>query len=339
MSDTQGSRRPTVGRQKQPKDNEGRMPLSDHLRELRNRLLICLAALLVTTVLGWMLHNWLIDQLTGPACAIKGVQGYGQHTASCPNGLLVNNGVLAPLSFTFKISMMAGLILASPVWTYQLWAFVAPGLYKKEKKYGLSFTAAAVPLFLIGAYLAYWIFPKALGILVSFNPSGFSLAFSGAEFLDFFIRMVVVFGLSFELPLLLVALNFLGILSAAKLRSWWRGIIFIIFVFSAVATPTGDPLTMSVLAVPICVLFIMALGVCTLHDRSVARRKAVEDPDSLLDPDIASSPDLTPSDVRAETVSAEEFAHAEPMVYHPDEEEASVPAARGERGERMDDIT
>lgn len=317
------------------------MPLSDHLRELRNRLLIALAALLVTTIIGWVIHNWLIDQLTGPACAIKGVHGYGQQTPQCPNGLLVNNGVLAPLSFSFKVSMMAGLVLASPVWTYQLWAFVAPGLYKKEKKYGLGFTAAAVPLFLIGAYLAYWIFPKALAILVSFNPPGFSIAFSGAEFLDFFIRMVLVFGLSFELPLLLVALNFLGILSAAKLRSWWRGIIFLIFVFSAIATPTGDPLTMSVLAVPICVLFLMALGVCTLNDRSRAKRRLRENPDSLLDDDEASTLDLTPADlsvedVTPEPVSAEEFAHAEPMIYHPDEEPTSVPAARGER---MDDIT
>jgi sec-independent protein translocase protein TatC len=317
------------------------MPLSDHLRELRNRLLIALAALLVTTVIGWVIHDWVINQLTDPACAIKGVHGYGQQTKACPNGLLVNNGVLAPLSFTFKVSMMVGLILASPVWTYQLWAFVAPGLYKKEKKYGLGFTAAAVPLFMVGAYLADWIFPKALQILVSFNPPGFSIAFSGAEFLDFFIRMVLVFGISFELPLLLVALNFLGILSAAKLRSWWRAIIFIIFVFSAIATPTGDPLTMSVLALPICLLFLIALGICTLHDRAKERRRVIDNPDSLLDDDVASSLDLTPSEFASpsesvEPVSAEEFAHAEPMVYHPDDESTSVPPARAER---MDDIT
>ncbi|MEZ0094723.1 twin-arginine translocase subunit TatC [Streptacidiphilus sp. EB129] len=312
------------------------MPLGDHLRELRNRLLISLAALLVTTIIGWIVHDWVINQLTGPACAIKGIHGVGQPTAQCPNGLLVNQGVLSPLSFSFKVSMMVGLVLASPVWSYQLWAFVAPGLYKKEKKYGLGFTAAAVPLFCVGGYLAFWIFPKALKILTSFNPSSFSLAFPGDEFLDFFIRMVLVFGLSFELPLLLVALNFVGILSAAKLRSWWRGIIFIIFVFSAVATPTGDPLTMTVLAAPICVLFFLALAVATLHDRNKARRRAVENPDSLLDDDVASSPDLSPSDISTDLVSASELAAAEPMVYHPDEESAAVPGARGER---MDDIT
>lgn len=344
MSDTKGTERPAAGRQKQskqPKDTDGRMPLSDHLRELRNRLLIAVGALLVMTILGWVIHDWLIGQLTSPACHITGVHGYGEKTAQCPNGLLVNNGVLAPISFSFRVSMMAGLVFASPVWTYQLWAFVAPGLYKKEKKYGLGFTAAAVPLFLIGAYLAYWIFPKALQILVSFNPPGFSLAFSGTEFLDFFIRMVLVFGISFELPLLLVALNFIGVLSAAKLRSWWRGIIFVIFVFSAIATPTGDPLTMSVLAIPICVLFLIALGVCSLHDAAKERRRVIDNPDSLLDDDVASSLDLTPSEFASpsesvEPVSAEEFAHAEPMVYHPDDEPSGVPSARVER---MDDIT
>jgi sec-independent protein translocase protein TatC len=300
------------------------MPLADHLRELRYRLIVCVLALLVTTVLGWILHNWAINQLVSPACHITGVHGYGEKTAACPNGLLVNNGVLSPLTFTFKISMMIGFILAAPVWSYQLWAFVAPGLYKKEKKYGLGFVAAAVPLFVGGAYLAYTIFPKALQILASFNPANFSLAFSGAEFLDFFIRMVLVFGLSFEIPLLLVALNFIGVVSAARLRGWWRGAVFGIFVFSAIAVPTGDPVTMTVLAVPICLLYFAAVGVATLRDKAVARRRA-EDPDSQLDDDEASSIDLRPSALGAddlpipEPVNATELAAGEPMIYHPDD--------------------
>jgi sec-independent protein translocase protein TatC len=300
------------------------MPLADHLRELRYRLIVCVLALVVTTVIGWLLHDWAINQLVSPACHIQHVNGYGQKTPACPNGLLVNNGVLSPLTFTFKISMMIGFILASPVWSYQLWAFVAPGLYKKEKKYGLGFVGAAVPLFAGGAYLAYSIFPKALGILAGFNPANFSLAFSGAEFLDFFIRMVLVFGLSFEIPLLLVMLNFLGVVSAARLRGWWRGAVFGIFVFSAIAVPTGDPVTMTVLAVPICLLYFAAVGVATLRDKAVARRRA-EDPDSALDPDQASALDLRPSALGAdelpipEPVNATELAAGEPMIYHPDD--------------------
>ncbi|MEY9965035.1 sec-independent protein translocase protein TatC [Streptacidiphilus sp. MAP12-16] len=341
MSDTQGTRRPIAGRQKSPKDDEGRMPLGDHLRELRNRLVIALLALFVATVLGFVVHNWVYQLMTGPVCNIKGLHGVAAGNPGCPNGVLVADGPLAGLSLSFDISLMLGVILSSPVWSYQLWAFVAPGLYKKERKYGLSFVATAVPLFLAGASIAYWVFPKAIRILVGFVPGGMAQMIQGDAFLTFFIRMVLVFGLSFEIPLLLVGLNFLGILSAAKLRSWWRAIVFAIFVFSAVATPTGDPLTMTVLAVPICALFILALGITTLHDRAKERRRVVENPDSLLDDDVASSLDLTPVPVSAESVdvepvSAEHLAAAEPMVYHPDEEPTSVPSAGGER---MDDVT
>ncbi|WP_042429136.1 twin-arginine translocase subunit TatC [Streptacidiphilus anmyonensis] len=284
------------------------MQLADHLRELRTRLLVCVAALLVTGLVGWLVHDRVIDLLTGPACAIKGVHGVGQPDPQCPNGLLVNQGVLAPLSLTFKVAMTVGLVLASPVWSYQLWAFVAPGLYKKEKRFGLGFTAAAVPLFCLGGYLAYWTFPKALAVLAGLNPGSFSLALPGDEFLDFFIRMVLVFGLSFELPLLLVALNFAGVLSAARLRRWWRGAVLLIFTFSAMATPTGDPLTMTVLAAPICLLFFAALAVATLHDRRRVRRRAAdpaedpEDPeepgDDPPDPVVPSDPALTRSGER-----------------------------------------
>jgi sec-independent protein translocase protein TatC len=273
---------------------KGVMTLAEHLRELRYRLLVSMLALAVATVVGWLLHDWLLDQLTRSACEITHVHGVGRPTKQCPNGLLVNTGILTPLSLSFKVSLVAGFVLACPVWSYQLWAFVAPGLYKKEKRYGLGFTFAAVPLFLGGGCLAYVIFPKALQILASFNPASFSLSLPGTEFLGFFLRLVLVFGLSFELPLLLVLLNFLGIVSAVKLRSWWRQTVFAIFVFAAVAVPTGDPLTMTALALPICLLYFVALVVATLHDRTKNRRLA-KDPDSLLDDDEPSSPDLTPS--------------------------------------------
>ncbi|MER6074260.1 twin-arginine translocase subunit TatC [Streptomyces sp. NPDC001817] len=290
------------------------MPLAEHLRELRNRLLVSMLALAIATVVGWLFHGWLLDQLTGPACHITHVHGVGRPTKQCPDGLLVNTGLLSPLSLSFKVSITAGLILASPVWSYQLWAFIAPGLYKKEKRYGLGFTFAAVPLFCGGGYLAYVIFPKAVQILASFNPADFSLSLPGDEFLGFFLRMVFVFGLSFELPLLLVLLNSLGVVSAARLRSWWRPTVFVIFVFSAVVIPTGDPLTMTALAVPLCLLYSLALAVATLHDRTKKRRRA-EDPDSQLDDDEASSPDLTTTPLDfPEPVDVSHPAHAQPTV-------------------------
>ena len=325
MSETQATRRQSAGRQKQPKSNDGRMPLADHLRELRNRLCIAILALLIGTVLGFVIHSWVLDQMTHSLCSIKGLHGVAQPTKQCPNGVLVVDGPLGGLSLSFDVSMMIGAIISSPVWSYQLWAFVAPGLYKKERKYGLSFVGAAVPLFLGGAAIAYWVFPKAMRILLGFVPPGMGQMIQGTDFLTFFIRMVLVFGLSFEIPLLMVGLNFIGILSAAKLRSWWRAIVFIIFVFAAVATPTGDPLTMTVLAVPICLLFFVALAVATIHDRTKAKRRAIEDPDSLLDDDQASSLDLSPSELPSqfdgvERISPSELAANEPMRYDSDDD-------------------
>lgn len=254
------------------------MPLRDHLTELRSRLVKAVLALLAATGVGWVLRERITDALTRPACLLHHVHGVGTPSPACPNGVLVLQGVLAPLGFTFKIALTAGVILSSPVWSYQLWAFLAPGLYRHEKRFGLAFVAAAVPLFLTGAALAYEIFPKALDILASFNPGAFGLMIEGDQFLDFFARMVLVFGLSFELPVLIVALNTIGVVSAARLRSWWRPVIFGIFVFSAVAVPTGDPLTMIVLAVPICLLFLASLAVCDLHDRrKAARRERLRD--------------------------------------------------------------
>ena len=324
-SDTQSTAGRTAGRQKQSKNDEGRMPLGDHLRELRNRLVIAVLALLIGTVIGFVIHNSVYHLMTKPVCDISSISGVAAHTKACPNGLLVADGPLGGLSLSFDIALMVGVIISCPVWSYQLWAFIAPGLYKKERRYGIGFVSAAVPLFLCGAAIAYWVFAKAMKILLSFVPEGTAAMVQGTDFLTFFIRMILVFGLSFEVPLLLVGLNFAGILSAARLRSWWRAIVFIIFVFAAVATPTGDPLTMTVLAVPICLLFFVALGVATFNDRLKARRRAVENPDSLLDDDVASSLDLTPSALPeqstggVERVSASELAASEPMTYDSDD--------------------
>jgi sec-independent protein translocase protein TatC len=324
-SDTQRTAGRTVGRQKKQKNDEGRMPLGDHLRELRNRLVISVLALLVATIIGFVIHNWVYHMMTRPVCDIQGINTVGSKTKDCKNGLLVVDGVLGGLSLSFDISMMVGVILSCPVWSYQLWAFIAPGLHKKERRYGIGFVSAAVPLFLGGAAIAYWVFARAMKILMSFVPQGSSAMIQGTDFLTFLIRMVLVFGISFEIPLLFVGLNLAGILSSAKLRGWWRAIVFIIFVFAAVATPTGDPLTMTVLAVPMCVLFFIAVGVTTFNDRLKEKRRPLEDPDSLLDDDVASSLDLSPSELPSqglgdvERVTASDLSSSEPTTYHPDD--------------------
>ncbi|MER5543166.1 twin-arginine translocase subunit TatC [Streptomyces sp. NPDC001118] len=271
----------------------GRMPLREHLRELRNRLAKALLFVLLGTVAGWYLHPWLISELTGPSCHIPGLHGIAPPTPACPNGLMVMQGVMTPLTFTFKVALAAGVVLSSPFWSYQLWAFAAPGLHRHEKRYALGFVAAAVPLFLSGAGLAYWVFPQALRILLGFTPGSFSNFLQGDQFLEFFLRMILVFGLSFEMPLLLVLLNFTGVVSAASLLARWRTLVMLIFVFAALATPTGDPLTMMVLAVPMTVLFALSLAVIGWRDRVRTRRAG-----AALSPDEASSLDLTPSQIQ-----------------------------------------
>ncbi|WP_431045266.1 twin-arginine translocase subunit TatC [Streptomyces sp. P1-3] len=277
---------------KQQKDPEGRMPLAEHLRELRNRLLKSVIAIVVFTIIGLIYYKQIAEFITDPV----------RDAVGCPEGRTVNpdgsscaritaNGLIAPFTIMLKVALATGVVAASPVWLYQLWAFLAPGLHGHEKKYALSFVAAGVPLFLGGAYLAYAILPTSAGALVGLTPEGWENQFPADEFLDIVTRLVIVFGLAFELPLLLVLLNLGGVITGKRMLSWWRFMVVGITVFAAVATPTGDPLTMSVLAAPIIVLYFGATGISLVNDR----RKRRGNPDAGLGDDEASDLDLTPS--------------------------------------------
>ncbi|WP_330451852.1 MULTISPECIES: twin-arginine translocase subunit TatC [unclassified Streptomyces] len=279
---------------KQEKDSEGRMPLADHLRELRNRLLIAVVAILVITSITAFFYQDLITFLIKPILESVGcAHGEARQLNGKPCAEMTVNGIVAPFSIALKVSLMAGVVISSPVWLYQLWAFLAPGLHKHEKRYALSFVGVGAPLFLAGATLAYVLMPQTASVLQEFTPDDTKPLLPVDEYLDFITRMVVVFGLAFELPLLLVLLNFTGILTAKRLASWWRWMVMGITIFAAVATPTGDPLTMITLAAPIVLLYYLALGVCMANDR---RRKR-NNPDADLDDDEASELDLTPEDI------------------------------------------
>lgn len=272
-------------------DDAARMPLMEHIRELRSRLMKAAAGILIGGIVGFIFWKHLANVLIKPLCGIQGVSGVGRDTQQCHNGLLVLTGPTAGISLAFDISIFCGLVLASPVWLYQLWAFLAPGLYKKEKKYSLSFIGAAVPLFLAGAALCYYFFPTIIQVLVGgFTPQGVSAQLPLDQMVVFFLRMMGVFGASFVLPLVLLLFNFLGILRGKTMFRWWRGVVMAVFLFSAVAVPTGDPIGMSVLAVPICVLYFSACGISILNDRRRGRRN----PNAGLSPDEASDLDLAP---------------------------------------------
>ncbi|GGX49380.1 twin-arginine translocase subunit TatC [Streptomyces fructofermentans] len=281
---------------KQEKDPEGRMPLAEHLRELRNRLAKAMLAIVLVTIVAAFFYNDIINFFTEPilkevGCG-KTFEELAKSTSDEPCARITINGLLGPFTLALKVSLMAGVVLASPVWLYQLWAFVAPGLHRSEKKYAYGFVASGVPLFLGGAFFAYKVLPTTAKVLMEFTPFGVDNLLPLDDLLDLVTRMVVVFGLSFELPLLLVMLNMAGVITGRRMLGWWRAMIMGITVFAAVATPSTDPLTMLALAGPIWVLYFAAAGISLLNDRRRARREA-EGPDD----DEASELDLTPEDI------------------------------------------
>jgi sec-independent protein translocase protein TatC len=255
--------RARAGTPERPRDPDGRMPLGEHLRELRGRLGKSIIAIVIAGIAGIIWYNPIIAFLKEPACNLKGIQGVGEG----PCSVLKIEGLLNPLSLQIKVGLMVGLLLASPVWMYQLWAFVAPGLHRRERRWTLAFVGVGVPLFALGAAAAYYTLPRGLPFLLGLTPTGVSNSVDLVEYLDIVVRLILIFALAFELPLLLVLLNLAGILSARRLWSWWRIAFMVIFVFTAVATPTGDPITMLLLAIPMCALYLLAAGVATFVDR------------------------------------------------------------------------
>ncbi|MET8943666.1 twin-arginine translocase subunit TatC [Streptomyces sp. NPDC004542] len=289
---------------KKEKDPEGRMPLADHLRELRNRLAKAMLAVIVVTVVAAFFYNDIINFLTKPILDSVGCkQSFEQlvnSTSDTQCARITINGLLAPFTLALQVSLMAGVVFASPVWLYQLWAFVAPGLHRHEKKYAYGFVFTGAPLFMGGGFFAYKVMPTTAKVLIGFTPQGVDNLLPLDDLLQLVTRMVIVFGLSFELPLLLVMLNLTGVLTGRRMLGWWRGMILGITVFAAVATPSTDPLSMLALAGPIWVLYFAAVAFSLLNDKR-KRRRAAEGPAD----DEASELDLTPEAIdEVEPVSA-----------------------------------
>ncbi|MEU4346450.1 twin-arginine translocase subunit TatC [Streptomyces sp. NPDC023838] len=280
---------------KQQKDPEGRMPLSDHLRELRNRLAKALLAILVCAVVAAFYYKDIVELITQPikesvGCKVAFGELAEKGAGTCGN--ITMSGLMGPFTLMIKVSLVAGIVGASPVWLYQLWAFVAPGLHKSEKKYTLAFVAAGFPLFVAGGWFSYNVLPAAAKVLLDFTPDGVANLLPLNELIDLVTRMIIVFGLSFELPLFLVMLNFGGVVTGRRMLGWWRGMIMGVTVFAAFATPTVDPVSMLSLATPIVLLYFIAVGVAMLNDKRRREREEAKPAD-----DEASDLDLTPADI------------------------------------------
>ena len=241
----------------------GAMTLAQHLRELRNRIVKSALAILVGTILVWQQFARIFGVIREPFDQVAN-----------DSTVLALTGVTSGFSMQLRVSLATGVVLTAPIWLYQIWRFIAPGLHGNEKKWAYLFAGIATPLFLSGVALAYAVMPRMLKVLFEFTPSDVSNFTSVDAYLSFFLQLAMFFGIGFLLPLVLVGLNFSGILTGSKIASAWRWIILGSFVFGAVATPNGDPIGMTIVAVPMILLSAVALGIALLNDKRRSRKSA-----------------------------------------------------------------
>jgi sec-independent protein translocase protein TatC len=270
------------------------MPLTEHLRELRSRLFKSGLAIGIGMVIGWIYYAQIFAWLSEPFEAV-----INQARADGQDVTLALTGVADPFVLQIQVSAVSGLVLSSPIWLYQLWRFVTPGLHRNERRWAIGFAAIATPLFAAGVTLAYIVLPYGLEILLGFTPANVENIVSVDRYLSFFFRTILVFGVGFLAPLLIVLLNFAGILTGKRLVSWWRWIIMIVLVFSAIATPTGDPINLALLAGPILILVLIAVGISLLNDRRRDRKRKASglDFDAYADDELSPLEDVDRPDV------------------------------------------
>jgi sec-independent protein translocase protein TatC len=267
-----------------PVPPDGTMTLFEHLRELRYRLIVSALAIIVGMVVAWFFRYDLMDILQRPYFqAIDALKAKNPDATT----LLVNINLTSPLTLALKVSALAGLLITAPFWLYQLWAFIVPGLLAKEKKWTLIFIGAATPMFVGGVLVGYIVLPKAITVLLSFTQSGVSNLQDINAYLSFLLRLMVVFGIAFLIPLVVLMLNIVGVIKAKQLSKYRSLVIFGTFVFGAVATPSTDPFSMLALALPMTVLFLAAEVIAHILDRRKERAVALAGDDWLVRRSVA----------------------------------------------------
>jgi sec-independent protein translocase protein TatC len=290
-ADNRKPRAPKSGRAANP---EARMPLIEHIRELRSRVIKAAIAAVLGIIAGWFIEPSAWDIIRGPFCRIpaKYVSAADHSTKQACHNLIVTS-IFDPLFIHLKLAIAVGLIISSPLWLYQFWAFVAPGLHRRERRWTYFFAGSAVPLFGLGGLLAYFAMSKGLRFLLSLLQSNVTAFITVDSYLSYALAMLLIFGLAFELPLVMALLNVAGVLTHKRFAKWRRGIIFGVVAFAAVATPSPDPISMLLLAIPCVLLVELSELFAWANDRRRARRGVVYPgltPEEIAEYDLGTDP-------------------------------------------------
>lgn len=250
------------------------MSLAAHLIELRRRLFISAIAIVVGGVAGWILTDLFVwEAIQEPVQRVA--------EARAADGVDVQTAIVFPtiasaFDLRLQIAFTLGIVISAPVWLYQIFAFLVPGLSSRERRFTLGFFASAIPLFFAGCAAAWFVLPNIVKLLTSFVPDDAMSLLTAREYIDFVLKLVLAIGIAFVVPAFIVLLNYAGVLSAAAIIKAWRIAILVIVLFTALATPSADVVSMFILAIPMIGLYFAAWFIARLHDRRVERRQREE---------------------------------------------------------------
>nr|WP_308198880.1 twin-arginine translocase subunit TatC [Agromyces sp. C10] len=249
-------------------NREKRMSLGAHLLELRKRLFTSAIAIVVGAVAGWILTDLFVwNALQAPVEAVAEAQG---------GGGIIFPTISSAFDLRLQVAFTVGIVISSPVWLYQIFAFLVPGLNARERKFSFIFLGAAIPLFLAGCAAGWFVLPNIVKLMTGFVPEGSESLLTAKEYYDFVLKLVLAIGIAFVVPVFIVLLNLAGVLSAASIIKSWRVAILVITLFTAIATPSADVVSMFMLAIPMIGLYFAAWGIAHLHDKRVAKRNQLE---------------------------------------------------------------
>lgn len=288
-----GQRKVRVPRQKKRRSRQAEMSLVEHLKELRRRVVIAAAAIGVGTLLGYMWYGngflgipSLGEIMRGPYCQLPPEARFGSSDGECR---LLSTEPFEQFMLRLKVGFLAGLVFSAPVWLGQLWGFITPGLKKNEKRWTRAVAAAATLLFIMGAVMAYVVVAYGLDFLLTIGNEAQIAALTGTSYFNFLLMLLLIFGISFELPLIMVMMNLLGILSYDTLKEKRRYIILVLFIVAAFVTPGGDPVTMVALAGSMCLMMEIAIQIAHFNDHRRKKRGLLDDTPEDLDDESAST--------------------------------------------------